>query len=270
MDTRKYQFLEAVVGHDGARALAKASEHAVELDHAIFPRTILAWLAVASRFGHDGTVPGIEDVKLSFKKSERGFDGYVTLDGALHRFEGASVDHLAGCVAVALGLDHERVAESASPQKIAKLGKSIDLLVKSRMVLKLGKDEKDDQKKKINLPGVAAQPRGPLGPVPPTAIQPKGKQAPAGAAGTSVTPPMQLPKLPKKKPAAVITKSEAASRCKMCGRSAFGGNRYVGCFCFSSLAKNVKTLPLDGGFVLEFTGLDDEEITTLLEGLRGK
>lgn len=544
MDPRKLQFLAAVVGDDGARALRKAAEHAEELDHAIFPRTILAWLDVTSRFGHEGTVPGIEDVKLSFKKSEQGFDGYVTLDGELHRFDQASIDHLAGCIAVALGLDHERVAPTANAQKLAKLGKSIDLLVKSRVALEktswnvkqrrryqfepgankptlypsgkpkqltqgqvnarreayvrrigldpvnaenhklttgedlspeafpnaegtnrlaydsnfdaahetahaamtpdnknlgqyqqwlsdraepkydddddeydrlreegghhenvanametmvdrragvdphmyqsqyrsspkgeseevldpksgrvrtnptprgpaprygtnpkthffnqdirdqarehlqefdqgkkfdaagnvtypagvdaainaranpqgtgklikparegqivrnsnaehnkmLGKEEQKPEQKKITLPGVAAQPRGPQAPIAPTPTQPKNmKQAPAGAAGTAATPPLpQLPKQAKKKPTAPVTKSEAQRKCAMCGRSAFANDKYVGCFCFASLAKSVKTTTNGDGYLLEFTGLDQEEIMTLLEGLRGK
>lgn len=134
MDPRKLQFLQAVVGPDGAQALAKAAERAAELDQVIFPRAVVAWLENIAPFGFEGNVPGVEDAKFRFAKSEKGFDGMVTLNGELHQFEDASIDHLAGCVAVALGLDHERMDSRAKPQQLVKLGKSIDLLVKTQLV----------------------------------------------------------------------------------------------------------------------------------------
>jgi hypothetical protein len=137
MDPRKLQFLQAIVGIDGAAALAKAAERAVELEAAILPRVIMAWLEVMSN-GYDGEVPGQES-RFAFAKSEKGYEGHIVVDEGLHQFKDASLFHLAGCVAAALGLDHERVSPMAKSEQLAKLGKSIDLLVKSRVVQEMAK-----------------------------------------------------------------------------------------------------------------------------------
>jgi hypothetical protein len=252
MNLRKFQFLNAVVGPEGARALSKAAEYAEELDQAIFPRTILAWLDLTAPFGHNGTVPGVDEVKFTCKKSESNFTGSITVDGELYRFENASLNHVAGCIAVALGLDHERVSPQARPEQIAKLGKSIDLLVKSNLV----KDQMIP-KKKLTLPGMAAKPIQPIAPEAPTPVQPKNQ-----------TP--QLPKQ-KKKPTIQITKSEAQKKCPHCMRPQFNGDSFRGCFCWAALAKNLKAIPTADGFTLEFgPSWDLDAILTLEETFKGK
>jgi hypothetical protein len=507
MISRKLQFLQAVVGEDGARALSKAAERAVELDQAIFPRTILAWLDVHSSYGHEGVVPGIDSVPFQFKKTEKGFDGSIAVNGEMHCFRDASLDHVAGCVAVALELDHERISSQVRPEQIMKLGKSIDLLVKSQLVktswnakmrrkyhfetgsdtpapdrygdpspldpdqaearriqyarsigldplqsrgnvdgfpqsnggnelpydsnfpvehetahammtppgktvsqyqrelsatdkmpsemysdvgsknpdrrnaalaspeyqahalgtqqenianhlehhidrrsglnatrfqsrfripgTPLGNNDSDypiwdksgprkipskvirdeaksysqkfdegarftpegeiapptgiDAKinaraktklpmvktdvkpnKRIRLPGTAAAPRPPQGPTPPTLVQPNNvKQAAAGAAGTAQT--MPLPQVSKKKPSIQVTKSESQKKCLHCTRTQFNQDAFKGCFCFSALAKNVKTILTKEGYTLEFgTAWDADAIATLVDTLKGK
>jgi hypothetical protein len=75
MDGRKFQFLKAVLGEDGAKALAKAAERAPELGNALLPRTIMAWLGVASRDDFEGTIPGVENTYLQFTKAEAKYSG---------------------------------------------------------------------------------------------------------------------------------------------------------------------------------------------------
>lgn len=134
MNLRKVQFLEAVVGHDGAMALAKSAERAKELDQAIFPRAVISWLETIAPIGYEGSVPGVEESKFSVEESEDGYSGSILLGDELHKFEDVSINHVAGCVAVALDLDHERVSQEATPGQLAKLGKAIDLLVKTQLV----------------------------------------------------------------------------------------------------------------------------------------
>ncbi len=279
MDVRKLQFLEAIVGTDGANALAKSAGRAAELEAAIIPRVITAWLDAHAPFGYDGTVPG-QDSRLAFAKSEQGYDGHIVLDGNLHQFTDASMYHLAGCVAVALGLDHERVSPMAKNEHIAKLGKSIDLLVKSRVfklkkgsVKELVKKAQMNPGNKAKLPGVAAQAIGPTGPTAPTATQPGNQKAqPAGAAGSSTASP--LPKVSvasKSKPTMKVTKSQASVKCVACGRPQFTADSFTGCFCFSALAKSVRTSPTADGFTLAFGNQWDEDaIDTLSDTFRGK
>lgn len=269
MDARKTQFLVAVVGDDGASALIKAAERAEELDQAIFARTVLAWLDVNSSFGYEGNVPGVESARLTFKKSGTGFSGSITLNEELHRFENASIAHVAGAVAVALGLDHERVSPMAKSEQLAKLGKSIDLLVKSKIVKAAIKP--NSQQKRINLPGMAAQPIGPIGPTPPTPTQPKNQTQPvAGAAGTAQA--IKLPGISKpKKPSLLVSKSESKRKCRHCAKPQFTGDKFTGCYCFSSLAKSVKVAVTESGYNITFgVALDNDAIVTLTEVFRGK
>jgi len=268
----KFRFLQAVVGDDGANALNKAAERAAELERAIFARVVLAWLDVTAPFGYDGNVPGT-NVPFVFAKSENHFAGSIALNGEMHHFTDASIAHLAGCVAVSLGLDHERVSPFAKNEQLAKLGKSIDLLVKSQLVKTLPTVKAAIKPNKTRLPGTTAKPIQPVAPIAPTPTQPKNqKQAPQGAAGTSQTMQLpQLPKVPKKKASIQITKNESQKKCPHCMRPQFSGDAFKGCFCWAALAKSVKATPTNEGYTLQFGSVWDEDaIATLVETFRGK
>lgn len=150
MNSRKLKFLQSIVGNDGADALAKAVERVSALELAILPRAITAWLEVMGGLGYEGYVPGTES-KFIFSKSEDGFSGYIVLDGQVHVFEKASLFHVAGCMAVALGMDHERIGPLTKSEQLAKLGKGIDLLVKSRVVQAMAKTSWNVKQKRSNL-----------------------------------------------------------------------------------------------------------------------
>lgn len=135
MDQRKYNFLVAVLGTDGAKALRKAAERSHELGHALVPRTILAWLGIAAREDYEGDLPGVRNSYITFRKSESGYTGSISFtDEDMHEFQGASLEYLAAAVAVYLGADADRVGPGLRDLDLARLGKSIDLLVKARAV----------------------------------------------------------------------------------------------------------------------------------------
>lgn len=280
MNPSKLQFLSAIVGSDGANALAKAVERISDLELAILPRAITAWLEIMGPFGYDGTVPGIEN-QLSFTKSEQGFSGYIVLDGQNHVFKKSSIFHVAGCMAVALGLDHERMSTLVKSEKLVKLGKGIDLLVKSKVIKGLVKGKKvkkaqinaNSGGKTSNLPGIAAQPLAPKLPIPPTAEQPANeKQMPQGSAGTSTASPLPQVKTSSKPKASMkVTKAQSELRCEECAKTQFVDGKYRGCFCFSSLAKSVRTTPTETGYLLTFgSDWDQEALETLFESLHNK
>lgn len=135
MDTRKFNFLQAVLGADGAGALAKAAQRSPSLEAALLPRAIMAWLGVMARASYEGGIPGAGNSYLAFEKSEDRYSGTVGIGETLYSFEKASLYHLGACVAVALGADHERVSPGLRDLDIERLGKSIDLLAKARITV---------------------------------------------------------------------------------------------------------------------------------------
>jgi hypothetical protein len=123
MDPRKLSFLQAVIGNDGAGALTKATSRHPDLEWAIFPRVVMSWLEIVSHVGaFNETLPGT-NVNLNFRKAEDSFSGHVSIGPEIYGFRDATLYHVAGAVAVALGAGPEHAPELKSPS-LAKLGKS--------------------------------------------------------------------------------------------------------------------------------------------------
>ena len=275
MDARQKLFLEALTGVDGALALSKATELSVEVARAVVPRVIMAWLDIVGRGDFDGTVPGLTNT-LSFKKSESGYSGSIEcekdLSAAPYAFKDASIYHLAGSVALAMGVE-DGPSTDIQQDVLAKLGRSVDLLVKSRIVLdaversKKAKKAEKPANEKISLPGAPAAPIQVGVPTPPTAVQPEvGADTPL-AAGSSERPP----KAKAIKKTIRISKSQLQSSCPICKQGHFEKYRFVGCPCLSDLAKSVKTIHSKAGLVLEVAAsVDEDALATLIESLHEK
>jgi hypothetical protein len=240
----------------------------------------MAWLEAVSHVPFDGELPGVPGTKLKLSKNESTYSGCITLGDDLYSFRDASMYHVAGSVAVALGEDADHAPALCSPA-LAKLGKSIDLLVKSRTLRKMAKPKGGAAGGKgIQLPGVAAQPQQPMAPTPPIPEAPK-PTGPAAGSKTSGTPakegdtkpggtakPAPGTKPAPKKPSLKVTKAEARRECPACGGQQFKADRFTACLCFQDLAKSVKTTLVDGGYLLEFgAGWDHDAVTTLAENL---
>lgn len=127
-------FLFAVLGSDGARVLLKAVTRAPILVPVLVPRTILSWLDTSVRLCYEGEIPGIENSYISIKKTETAYSGALTIGDAVHSFENRDIYHVAAAMGVSLGLKTVDSVEEFRRQDLEKLGKSIDLLVKSRVV----------------------------------------------------------------------------------------------------------------------------------------
>lgn len=129
-----FQFLEAVLGHQGSVALAKGLEARPDLVPVLIPRTILSWLAQQQALtkNYEGQVPGVEDSLLRLELLPQSFlyRGVVKL-GKSYRFDGADILTVAGTLGLALGLSPEDLQAAPMPQsaRLQKLGKSLDLLV---------------------------------------------------------------------------------------------------------------------------------------------
>lgn len=271
MDERKLNFLKAVLGEDGARALQKAAERSEDLGNAIVPRAILSWLGIVGRADYEGDVPGVDNTYLHFAKHESLYDGSIAIGDEVYTFDNASVYHVASAVAVSIGADLAP-AQTLRDADIARLGKSIDLLAKARAAT----EELLSRKMvKVDKPGNAAQPIGPASPEAPQATQPKPGATTPGMTGTPIGGAGGKPGKPSKpklpKPTLRIAKSQMNARCPMCAMRQFRNGAFTGCFCFRELSKSVRVLEKGEEVTLEFgAGWDADAIQTLVESLERK
>lgn len=134
MDPTKLSFLIQILGADGAKALCKAADRNIEIESVLVPRAILAWLGLVGRSDYEGDLPGVSNTYLSFTKSEEAYTGSVTIGSDVYNFDRAPLMHLAASVAVAIGVDADKFDPGLRDLDLARLGKSIDLLVKARHV----------------------------------------------------------------------------------------------------------------------------------------
>lgn len=254
-----------------------------DLEWSLLPRVVLSWLEVVAHGSYNGAIPGIEDTHLSLRKSEGDFNGSISIGNDTYTFREASIYHVAGSMAVAMGLDHEPQPALKHPS-LAKLGKSIDILVKSR-TLRKAQEKHSGAARGVTAPGTAAAPKAPTGPLEPVNVQPKlpgvgiGTKAAANAKPTAPktdlgvpgAKPKTPPKLPGvKAPSIKVTKSEAATPCPVCGQKQFDKDQYVGCICFRDLSKSTKTLIVAGGYMLQLgEDFDVEAALALAENLKG-
>lgn len=272
-------FMEAVLGPDGTKALLKAAERSAAIGSALLPRTALAWVRAVSSY--EGELPGLPGTSITYGLDGEGFKGTISIGQELHKFEGASLFHLAASVAVAVDLNRAPVSDDLRDIDIEQLGKSIDCLadVRAKRMAKAASDEDDalsdeDYKKKhgkerLKKAGMG-RPAGAIAPVAPTA--PTAKAPPPTAAALKpkapATAPESLPSAKTKGSSIKLTRSEASHRCSMCGSGQFDGKAFVGCLCLRSLAKAVTVQSNDdAGVVLKLTGWDRESVFTLLESV---
>lgn len=176
-----------------------------------------------------GTVPGTE-LNISFKKAEDSYIGSIDIGGTPYLFTG-NVNFVVGCISVALGV--RPGVPNLKKSDIYRLGVNIDLLIQGQAQGKVVKaavvEVPKPKKRKVSLP--------------------KAKKTP--------------------KRMVKMTKSQAASKCGVCGQAQFTGNVFSGCFCFSSLAKDVSVSTKPDGYLLQFgDAWDNDAIDTLLDTIR--
>jgi hypothetical protein len=284
MDTRKVEFLKAVVGDQGAAALIKAAARSVSIENVLVPRAIMAWLGVIGRFDYEGEIPGVDDTYLDFAKNEDGlYDGSIAVGDGVFPFENANGFQLAASIAVALGSDQP--LDEVRDSELARLGKSIDIMAKAKMVTDL----------EIELAKARPGPPNPQKPQgPPTAATPQMKQpkmqvkppkTPKGAPKNPIAPKakVSLPKPPnpaKMTPGAqqnrafksekqfALNDANLLAACPECGLKLIKNEKFVGCMCLRDLAKNVALTKYEGRHYISFrTELDADAVSVVLETL---
>jgi hypothetical protein len=279
MDVTRYAFLVAILGPDGATALAKAAERSPVLAPVLVPRALLSWLQLQ---GHDyeGELPGVGNSYLSFRKS--GADtltGVISVGDTSYGFESATRTQLAASIGIALGVDADALDPSLRDVDLQRLGRSIDLLAKARKAV--------SEISKAEPPGPAAKPVKQGQPVAATAPikQPKtntatkkpakkldtiGSAAKVPSVKPQASPGAQPPKQADTNPQIKLTRSQAQRPCPVCGLPQFRGERLVGCGCYLELAKSASAVRTSEGYVVTFgPEWEPESIEVFLEGLRG-
>lgn len=128
MKSAAFGFLSAVLGTDGAQALARAAGKQPGLEPILVPRAALAW--VKARNNYQSHIPGVEGTTLRLRKTEAGFTGVVTIGGGSYTFEDQSPEHVAAALAVAVDVDFQD--RGLRSPELQRLGKSIDALVQTQ------------------------------------------------------------------------------------------------------------------------------------------
>jgi hypothetical protein len=288
---RRSKFLKAVLGDDGAHALTKATERSAELGYALVPRTIMAWLHTA-RGEFEGEVPGVENTYVSFTKAEAGYTGSISIDDDLYKFADASEFRLIAAIAVALDLDQARGDVKPRDLDLERLGKSIDILAKAKMLTRelvkkspsaKGKDQNKEEESPDGgsspemekaaagpgpepAPGRAHAPTSPKMPTPPTKVQPPAPKP----KGTIRKPHTSTPAKPVASYTVKLSQSETGRLCLECGLPQFKNGVFAGCMCFRELAKASKVVLVEtDGVTLELPGdaWDEDALSTLFEAV---
>ena len=254
------KFTQAVLGQTAADVLYKAGERSVALGSVLGPRVVVGWLEVIGRNDYDGSIPGQPGSILKFSKNQGLYDGTLTIGGSVYGFSNATLTHLAATLSVALGVN-QPVSKALKDSDLVGLGRSIDLLVRAR-VLQLSKKEPCCKNACVDCGGceehsetkghgagcklwkeetggqqcgAAAAPRGPK---PPEGPEPQ-KKAPVQAR-------------PPKMQTLSITKAQSEQKCSVCQAASFRRGEFAGCYCLRDLAKSAASVPQGDGFQVTF------------------
>ncbi len=231
-----FGFLSETLGNDGAVAVRRAVKKSPTLQGFLLPRTVLGWTIAKSEWR--GTLPGFDQLYLEFVKSTGGITGKISMGSEPLRPLSVRDDiELAAEILSHFNVEVKKFEGGAAA--LARLGKSIDVLLKSREAIRALRKGAQE------LPGQTAQPREPEGPAEPqkpVSVQPKMAR----------TKP-KLPKLPVLK----VELDKMAKTCSTCGSHLFKAQRFSGCLCWRDLAKHASTTVYSDGAVVSFDSKAD-------------
>lgn len=229
------------------------------------------WLEFQDKF--EGTIPGT-NFEIEFKKSENGYTGHFCDDSDVFEFSDIPLQSLAYYVTSCFGLEK---TEYESPEKLEKLTKSLDLLIKKSLLGRLKKAGPKTPKPKAptaSLPGQPAKMKAPVAPQPAALKQDMSPdKMPQAVTGTSTAKMVKQPKAAKTKQTAVgvfsMVKSEIARNCPACGQLQYDGKILKDCICFRNLSKSCTVIDRKDRYDFKFgRGWGTEEIETFLKGLK--
>lgn len=273
----KHKFMNEVLGPVGFEALKRAGKLMPQLDNAILPRCAIAWVD-ASQEGFQGNVPGTS-VMLTFKKSEDGYNGTMRYKGFDFDFKNTTEHYVVACVVTALG-ESKEIVEEARSIDLARLGKSVDLMVKQEKKMAQAKAANKSLQSLIKAAkmahhggaegsagtGLAQAPLEPTAPTPPTGTAPavQAKQLPK----KSLIPTVK-PAKPKASYTLKLSEKEASAKCPVCSQTQLKAGKLQGCMCFRELVKNTSyTKDGDTYTVTLGPAWGTDEVSVFLETVR--
>lgn len=249
---RRQAFLTHVVGSDGEKAFAELFKLG-KSEGTVLRRASLAWVRSVGFF--DGKLPGT-DMLLRFERNESGYRGEADV-GAGYVFDGVKEQHVAGVVALMLGVD----------------GLPVDNLKKSENVLvSVDVLSANLNKGAVEKPGVAAAPRAPQFSPPSAPVGPSAPGRSSASPASSLNPdklstaPRAIPKAQKRN---LVSKSMAERPCRHCGRRLVS-MRKVNCMCFMDMSASVLIKDLGVAYELDLTKVDMTSARSLMRALRGE
>ncbi len=256
-------FLREIIGNEGTDALNKAIDTIPVIGTVVVPRAIVSWLSILSKMGYEGAIPGVSNSYFSLIKSEnQTLTGALTINSQLYTFEGADLLHVAASLGVALGIDLEPVDGNLKYKDLTKLGKSIDLLVKSEFIKKAKALKKADDDDLGTQAAPANKQDEPLKQA--KALLPT--KQPSFNVKSSANGPQQKENIALGQGQKIkVTKSESTKQCEECGGSLFKDEKFTGCVCLKELSKGVKTQATPDGYMLTFRNLEEDELIALIQ-----
>ncbi len=251
--SRSVRFLKAVIGENGTVALLKSVESNPQFENVILPRAIYSWLNAIEEY--NGKLPGTL-IPLNLQKNDLGFSGDIAVNDTLLKFENDSVFRVMGSISIAL--NSKSISANIKEHDLMRLGKNIDILVKSNIAKKrvtslselksrikgktLKKEDPASAKQGFTRAGKPSEPKQPLGFEEPTYVQTKQQ--------------FQTKR---------FGKSELNTRCGGCSMLLFKNEEFRGCLCFHELAKYTTTLKKGDDILLSFgKEWDNEALLALL------
>jgi hypothetical protein len=212
-------------GHEALQPLLKTEE----LASFIVPRTVIAFL----KGSVDGSIvlQGFEFLS----KKENAYSGSVEINSTSYEFSNANETEVAAIVSV---LNNQVIASDVKGLDLAKLSKTIDLLVKSQQQTIEPKEPDDSY----------AKPKEPMPPIP--KLAPTNNRVKRNMIKTMMVP------------------HSSSKICKMCKKQMFEDKSFTGCTCLKALAKSVTSQTVAKGILLSFgPDLDQDAVCTLVEAI---
>ena len=245
MDNQIKDFLVGIIGVQGQKVVERLCKNSPELESVIIPRALMSWVSVLSNLEKfDGPVPGIQNSQLKFEKIKKNYNGEIKINETLVKFENDGILKVAATLAVNLNMDVEGISKEVDRNKLAILGKTLDLITKSKFIT--------DYKSSVKEAEISKSVK--------TEVANPGKVAKI--------------KFTKKEPLAKSFKvsfEEMAKFCEVCGNKQFNKSDFVGCKCLQAMAKSTYTTKTNNGCVVKFKGKewDEEALSAFLKIVRG-
>jgi hypothetical protein len=239
MDNQIKDFLIGIIGPEGQRVVERLCKNSPELESVLIPRALMSWISVLSNLEKfEGSIPGVNGSELKFIKNNKTFDGQIKIKESLSKFENDSILKLAATIAVGLNMDVEGISKGVDRNRLAVLGKTLDLITKSKFIADHKTDatlqlsEKDPIKQFKTIPSIKKQ--------------------------------VLLKNIN-------ISLEEMAKYCSICGLKQFNNFNFIGCNCLKAMAKSTITEKINNGCRITLKGKewDNEALSAFLKIVKG-